>query len=88
MPEYRITIGSTTNGSHLPGRRPRKVEVLKAAIVGLLGLAIVIGILLAAFVLGSVIASLLLVLLAVVFIIAVVRYQLRKLKSRLKIKEK
>jgi uncharacterized membrane protein YfcA len=88
MPEFRITIGSKTNRSQLPGGRPRKLEVLKAAIVGLLGLGIVIGILLAALVVGSIVASLLLVLLAVVFIIAVVRYLLRNVKSRLKFQGK
>jgi hypothetical protein len=78
MPEYRITIGSKTNDPRLPGKGPSKLEVLKAAILGLFGLAIVIGILLAAFVVGSIIACLLLVLLAVVLAVGVIRYAIRR----------
>jgi hypothetical protein len=79
--EYRITIGSKTNGPGLPGRPPSKLEVLKAALVGLLGLAIVIGILLAAFVVGSIIASVLLILLAVALIIWLARRLLVELSN-------
>lgn len=82
MAEYRITIGSKTSSPRLPGRPPSKLEVLKAALLGLLGLAIVIGILLAAFVVGSIIASLLLILLALVLVVLVARRLLRKLKTR------
>lgn len=80
MPEYRITIDSKSHGPKLPGQRPSKLEVLKATIIGLLGLALAIGFLLAAFVLGSIIASVLLVLFAVVVVLGVARYIIRKLK--------
>lgn len=83
MVEYRITIGSKTSGPSRPGRPPSKLEVLKATLLGLLGLAIVIGIFLAAFVVGSIIASLLLILLGGVLVVWGVRYLLRKLKRPL-----
>ena len=83
VPEYRITLGSKTSGPGLSGRSPTKLEVLKATLLGLLGLAIVIGIVLAAFVVGSIIASLLLILLAVVLVVWAARYLLRRLKRRL-----
>lgn len=83
MPLYRITIRSRTNSPGLPGKPPSKLEMLKAVLLGLLGLAIVIGIFLAAFVVGSIIASLLLILLGLVFVVWRVRYLLRKLKRPL-----
>jgi hypothetical protein len=82
MAEYRITIGSKTGGPGLPGRPPGKLEVLKAALLGLLGLAIVIGIVLAAFVIGSIIASILLILLAGVLIMWIVRLLIARLRRR------
>ncbi len=82
MAEYRITIGSKTSGSGSPARPPSKLEVLKAALLGLFGLAVVIGIVLAAFVVGSIIASVLLILLAVALVVWVVRRLVMKLKKR------
>lgn len=79
MVEYRITIGPKTSGPGLPGRPPSKLEVLQAALLGILGLAIVIGIVLAALVVGSIVASVLLILLAVAFIVWMVRWLLIKL---------
>jgi hypothetical protein len=83
MAEYRITIGSKASGSGPSARPPTKLEVLKAALLGLLGMVIVIGIVLAAFVVGSVIASVLLILLAVVLIVWATRRLLLNLKRRL-----
>jgi membrane protein YdbS with pleckstrin-like domain len=83
MPEYRITIGSRTGGQEHPRRPPSKLEILKAALLGILGLAILIGIVIAAFVVGSIIASVLLILLAAVFVVWAVRRLFRKVKNRL-----
>jgi uncharacterized protein (DUF2062 family) len=83
MPEYRITIGSRTGGGAHPSRPPGKFEVLKAALLGTLGLAVIIGIVIAAFVVGSIIASVLLILLAAVFAVWAVRHLFRKVKNSL-----
>ena len=63
--EYRIVIGSTPGQRTLSGKPPGRLEMVKAVLLGLLGLGLVVGILLAAFVVGSIVASILLVLLAV-----------------------
>lgn len=83
MPEYRITIGSRTDGQEHPTRPPSKLEILKATLLAILGLAILIGILIAAFVVGSIIASVLLILLAAVLSVWAVRRLFRKVKSSL-----
>jgi Flp pilus assembly protein TadB len=83
MPEYRITIGSKTSGPGFPGRRPGKLEMFKAALLGVLGLAILVGIVIAAFVVGSIIASVLLILLAAVLVVWAVRRLFRKVKNSL-----
>lgn len=81
MPEYRIAIGSKTGSRDQLGRRPGKLEVLKAVLLGVLGLAILIGILIAAFVVGSIIASVLLIVLAALLGVWAVRRLFRKLKG-------
>jgi uncharacterized membrane protein YfcA len=81
MPEYRITIGSNASGRRHPSRPPGKLEILKAVLLGVLGLAILIGIVIAAFVVGSIIASVLLILLAVVLAVWAIRRLFRKVKG-------
>lgn len=83
MAEYRITIGSKTSGSGRSARPPGKLEVLKAALLGILGLAAVIGVVLAAFVVGSLIASVLLIVLAIVLIVWLANRVFLKLKEML-----
>jgi membrane protein YdbS with pleckstrin-like domain len=81
MPEYRITIGSRSGRPQHSNKRPGKLEILKAVLLGTLGLAILIGIVIAAFVVGSIIASVLLILLAAVLAVAAGRRLFRKIKS-------
>jgi membrane protein YdbS with pleckstrin-like domain len=81
MPEYRITIKSRRGDPEHSSKRPGNLEVLKAVLLGILGLAILIGIVIAAFVVGSIIASVLLILLAVVIVMWAIRRLVRKVKS-------
>lgn len=80
MPEYRITIGTKAGSEGRPTRSPSKLEVLKATLVGILGLATVIGVVLAAFVVGSILASVLLILLAFALLVWGLRRILGKFK--------
>jgi len=80
MVEFRITIAGKNRVPGPARRRPSRLEILKAVLLGILGLAAVIGILLAAFVVGSIIASVLLVGVAVGLVV----WLLRRLVSRLK----
>jgi hypothetical protein len=80
MAEFRITIAGKNRGPDPVRRQPSRLEILKAVLLGILGLAAVIGILLAAFVVGSIIASVLLVGVAVVLVV----WLFRRLVSRLK----
>ncbi len=83
MAEFRIMIGPKSGSSGRPAKPPGKLELLKAALLGILGLAVVIGILLAALVVGSIIASVLLILLATVLVVWLANRIFVKLKRLL-----